>query len=208
MADPMRIRAQASGGNAVVAERLMTLAPGAGHLVHMPGHLFYRVGRYGDAIRVNIEATKADEAHFKSSPIAGIYRFAYYPHNVHFIVSAAQMAGDLDSTVAQAEKLRSILNPEVTLTVPFVQPVDAAPYLAHAHFSTPATIMALPAPDPLLDQLRQGTHRESYIAQVLGPLRQLRDLLRRTLHPADAELIDHRADIAPGAIAANLKGCR
>ena len=138
----------------------------AGHLVHMPGHLFYRVGRYGDAIRVNIEATKADEAHFKSSPIAGIYRFAYYPHNVHFIVSAAQMAGDLDSTVAQAEKLRSILNPEVTLTVPFVQPVDAAPYLAHAHFSTPATIMALPAPDPRLHYVQAMYRFARAVAQA------------------------------------------
>jgi tetratricopeptide (TPR) repeat protein len=149
------------------ADRLSASGPSAaGHLVHMPGHLFYRVGRYADAIRVNIAAAQADEAYLKGSSLAGIYRFAYYPHNVHFIVSAAQMAGDLDSAVSQAEKLRSILNPEVTLTVPFVQPVDAAPYLAHAHFSSPATILALPAPDPRLRYVTAMYHFARAIAQA------------------------------------------
>tara|TARA_R110000782_G_scaffold224342_2_gene311375 strand:- start:48965 stop:50848 length:1884 start_codon:yes stop_codon:yes gene_type:complete len=149
------------------ADRLSKpLVPAAGHLVHMPGHLFYRVGRYADAIRVNVDAAKVDEDYLKSSPLAGIYRFGYYPHNVHFIVSAAQMAGDMETAVAQATKLREILNPDVTATIPFVQPVDAAPYLAYAHFATPKEIMALPAPDARLHYVQAMWRYARAVAQA------------------------------------------
>jgi tetratricopeptide (TPR) repeat protein len=149
------------------ADRLAKTGPAAaGHLVHMPGHLFYRVGRYGDAIRVNVDAARADEAYLEASPLRGVYRFGYYPHNVHFIVSAAQMAGDLDSAVAQANKLSRILNADVTASFPAFQPVEAAPYLAHAHFSPPATIMALKAPDPRLPYVQAMYHYARAVAQA------------------------------------------
>ncbi len=141
------------------ADRLAKpLVPNSGHLVHMPGHLYYRVGRYADAIRVNLDAAKVDEAYLAASPVGGIYRHAYYPHNVHFIVSSAQMAGDMDSAIAQAQKLRKILSPDVSAAVPWAQPVDAAPYLAYAHFGTADQILALPAPDPRLHYVQAMYH--------------------------------------------------
>src|SRR3546814_16409687 len=79
-----------------------------------------------------------DEAYLGTSKEAGIYRFGYYPHNVHFIVTSAQMAGDMKTAIAQAAKLGTILNTELTAKMPWVQPVDAAPYFAYAQFAAPA----------------------------------------------------------------------
>ena len=78
------------------ADRLATpLAPAAGHLVHMPAHIYYRLGRWKDSMRVNVDAARADEAYIRASSDRGLVRYGYYPHNVHFIVTSAQMAGDL-----------------------------------------------------------------------------------------------------------------
>ena len=146
------MEASATPGKAeAAADRLAKpLVPAAGHLVHMPGHLYYRVGRFKDSIRANVAAANADEAYLKTSDDAGLYRFGYYPHNVHFIVASAQMAGDRATALDQARKLSTVLNTELSASMPWVQPVDAAPYLAHAQFGAPAEILALPAPDKRL----------------------------------------------------------
>ena len=73
---------------------LAELMPGAGHLVHMPGHIFIRVGRYADAIEANQHAAHAD-ASYLEGPVAsrrGIYANGYYPHNWHFLSFAASMS--------------------------------------------------------------------------------------------------------------------
>lgn len=133
------------------ADRLAKpLVPAAGHLVHMPGHLYYRLGRFKDAIRVNVDAVRVDEAYLKNSGEAGLYRFGYYPHNVHFIVTSAQMAGDMKTAIREAGKLATILDTDLTAAMPWIQPVDAAPYLAYAQFAPPAEILAMKAPDERL----------------------------------------------------------
>lgn len=133
------------------ADRLARpLVPAAGHLVHMPGHLYYRLGRFADAIKANVAAARADEAYLAGSKEAGLYRFGYYPHNVHFIVTSAQMAGDMKTAIAEAQKLGTILNKDITASMPWVQPVDAAPYFAYAQFAAPEDILALPQPDARL----------------------------------------------------------
>jgi tetratricopeptide (TPR) repeat protein len=76
----------------------------------------------------------------------GVYRLGYYPHNVHFVMASAQMAGDGQTVIAAAEKLRELIPDEVARGIAMVQPVKAAPYFAHAQFSTPETILALPDP--------------------------------------------------------------
>ena len=75
------------------AERLADLMPGAGHIVHMPGHIYIRVGRYADAVRINRHAAHADESRIGDQSGLGIYAGAYYPHNYHFMAFAAAMAG-------------------------------------------------------------------------------------------------------------------
>ena len=129
------------------ADRLRGAIPGAGHLVHMPSHIYYRVGRYLDALEDNKAAVKVDEKYLAdtNAPM-GVYRLGYYPHNVHFVMASAQMAGDGQTVIAAAEKLRELIPDEVARGIAMVQPVKAAPYFAHAQFSTPESILALPDP--------------------------------------------------------------
>ena len=129
------------------ADRLRGAIPGAGHLVHMPSHIYYRVGRYLDALSDNKTAVKVDEKYLADSNAPmGVYRLGYYPHNVHFVMASAQMAGDSQTVIAAAEKLRELIPDEAARGIAMVQPVKAAPYFAHAQFSSPETILALPDP--------------------------------------------------------------
>ena len=130
------------------AERLAGLMPGAGHLVHMPGHLYYRLGRYLDAIKANRAAIEVDEAYLKETGAEGIYAEGYYLHNIHFLVVSAQMAGDGKTALAAAEKLPGIISDETVRAVPWLQPVKAAPYFAHVQFSLPETVLKLADPGP------------------------------------------------------------
>jgi len=129
------------------ADRLRGAIPGAGHLVHMPSHIYYRVGRYLDALADNKTAATVDEKYLAdtNAPM-GVYRLGYYPHNVHFVLAAAQMAGDGATVIAAAEKLRGLIPEDIARGIAMVHPVMAAPYFAHAQFSTPETILALPDP--------------------------------------------------------------
>jgi tetratricopeptide (TPR) repeat protein len=128
------------------AERLAQLMPGAGHMVHMPAHSYYRLGRYHDSVTTNVAAVAADRAYLAETTSAGFYRHAYYPHNVHFLMVSAQMTGNGATAIATAEQLDGTLSDAVTKAVAWLQPVKAAPYFAHAQFSDAATILALPAP--------------------------------------------------------------
>jgi len=129
------------------ADRLRGAVPGAGHLVHMPSHIYYRVGRYLDALADNKTAVKVDEKYLAdtNAPM-GVYRLGYYPHNVHFVMASAQLAGDGQTVIAAAEKLRELIPDEAARGIAMVQPVKAAPYFAHAQFSAPETILALSDP--------------------------------------------------------------
>lgn len=124
----------------------LSAMPEAGHLVHMPGHIYYRIGRYKDSIRANIAAAKSDEAYLARVPDDGMYRYGYYPHNVHFIVTSAQQAGDLGLAVAQARKLMRIIPEDKAVELGWIQAVVAAPSFAFAQGGTPAQILALPKP--------------------------------------------------------------
>ena len=133
------------------ADRLARpLAPGAGHLVHMPAHLYYRLGRFKDSIRANVAAARADEAYLRASGDRGAVRFGYYPHNVHFIVTSAQMAGDRNTVLAESARLERLLDVDTALKLPWVQAIYAAPYFAHAQFGSPREVLALSAPDARL----------------------------------------------------------
>jgi len=136
----------------------MNAMPEAGHLVHMPGHIYYRIGRYKDSIRANVAAAKSDEAYLAKVPDDGLYRYGYYPHNVHFIVTSAQQAGDLGLAVAQARKLMRIIPSDKAVELGWVQAVVAAPSFAFAQGASPAQILALPKPDARLPYVRAMWH--------------------------------------------------
>lgn len=133
------------------ADRLATpLVPRAAHLVHMPAHIYYRVGRWQDSMRVNIAAARADEEWIRSSGDRGLVRYGYFPHNVHFIVASAQMAGDMATAIREAGRLEYILDPAISAKIAWVQAIHAAPYFAAAQFATPRQILAMRAPDARL----------------------------------------------------------
>src|SRR5262245_26515129 len=75
------------------ADTLLTLMPAAGHMVHMPGHIYQRIGRYADAIKANQMAIAADEDYISQCRAQGLYPMAYYPHNIHFLWFAATADG-------------------------------------------------------------------------------------------------------------------
>ena len=81
-------------------KRLAALMPGAGHVVHMPAHIYYRVGLYRDSLVANQRAIQVDEDYFRTSPSDPMYKAAYYPHNIHFVMVSAQMGGDAKTAIA------------------------------------------------------------------------------------------------------------
>ncbi|MPY71044.1 MAG: hypothetical protein GEU92_13255 [Alphaproteobacteria bacterium] len=149
------------------ADRLRGAVPGAGHLVHMPSHIYYRLGRYADALADNKTAVRVDEAYLARSNLPpGVYRLGYYPHNVHFVLASAQMSGDGPTVIAAAEKLRGLIPDEVARTVALLQPIKAAPYFAHAMFDTADGILALPDPGDAVPYVKSMWRYARAVAQV------------------------------------------
>jgi tetratricopeptide (TPR) repeat protein len=149
------------------ADRLRGAIPGAGHLVHMPSHIYYRVGRYLDVLADNKIAVGVDEKYLAASNApTGVYRLGYYPHNIHFLMAAAQMSGDGPTVIAAAEKLRSLVPDEVARRIDWVQPVKAAPYFAHAQFSPPEAILALADPGDAIPYVTAMWHYARGVAQA------------------------------------------
>ena len=141
------------------ADRLSSpLANDAGHLVHMPAHIYYRLGRWKDSIRVNIDAAHRDEAYIKESDDKGFVRYGYYPHNVHFIVTSAQMGGDLPTAINEAKRLAGIVDAGTAAQLGWVQAIYAAPYFATSQFASAAEVLALPEPDPRLAYVQGIRH--------------------------------------------------
>ncbi len=148
------------------ARRLAAQMPGAGHIVHMPAHIYYRVGLYRESLQANVQAIAVDEAYFKRSPSDPTYRSAYYPHNIHFLMVSAQMGGAAQTAIEAAAKLDAALPDEVVRTFAVMQPVKAAPYTTHAQFSTPEIILKLPAPAEDFVLVRAFYHYARALAQA------------------------------------------
>lgn len=101
------VEASNSPERAVVsADRLTTLVPGSGHLVHMPSHIYVRVGRYEDAARSNEAAIAADRAYFAVAPPPALYAM-YYGHNLHFLAYSAMMSGNYETALGAARSLEA-----------------------------------------------------------------------------------------------------
>lgn len=131
------------------AERLAAVMPGAGHIVHMPGHIYIRVGRYVDAITANEHAAHADEVYIEDQrPKTGIYTLGYYPHNYDFLAFAASMIGRSRQAMTAAEKMRAIAPPDL-LRAPgmtFLQHHDTRHLQMLVRFARWQEILEAPAP--------------------------------------------------------------
>lgn len=112
----------------VYADRIAALAPGAGHLVHMPAHIYERTGNYDGARVQNAAAAKADEAYLAATGQMGVYMMMYYSHNLHFGAISASMQGHCAEAINSAGRLADNIRPgvkempmlEAFLTVPLV----------------------------------------------------------------------------------------
>ena len=128
------------------AERLWKLAPGAGHLVHMPSHIFRRVGRYADASKSNEDAIVADEDYITQCRAQGVYPLAYYPHNIHFLWDSASMEGRSRVAIEAARKSASSIPDGAWREVPLLHQFLVAPLFAHTRFGKWDVILSEPRP--------------------------------------------------------------
>jgi len=133
------------------ADKLPALAPGAGHLVHMPAHIYLRVGRYDEASAANQRAIKADETYFAGDAVAGnmMYQVGYLPHNFHFFVTSASMEGRRADALKAANEVRARMPAEMLrdpAMAGMVQHMQLTPLFAKVRFGMWTEVLAEPAP--------------------------------------------------------------
>lgn len=133
------------------ADRLAALAPGAGHLVHMPAHTYLRLGRYHDAVLINLKATDADATFLSFCKGSnGVYPLGYVPHNWHFIVAAAGYEGNAAMTLRAAQQTAQRADMTMLETLTMMQQFIVAPLMAQARFGRWDEILATQEPPAAL----------------------------------------------------------
>ncbi len=139
------------------ADKLLTLMPAAGHMVHMPAHIYQRVGRYADAIKSNQLAIAADEDYITQCRAQGLYPMGYYPHNIHFLWFAASADGQSKLAIESARNLASKIDDETLKAAPFTAGFRMVVYWALTRFGRWDEM--LKEPEPLSSvPLRAGWH--------------------------------------------------
>lgn len=127
------------------AERLLRLVPWAGHLVHMPAHIYMHTGDYDLAARANVLGIKADEEFFKLVPERGLYRMMYYTHNLHFLAYAHAAQGNLTEATAAADKLVKEVEPALA-HMPDMEAFVLMPMQVLSRFHRWDDVLKLPEP--------------------------------------------------------------
>ena len=128
------------------ADLLTDLVPGAGHLVHMPSHIYWRVGRYADASAANVRAAGVDEEYIAACNAQGFYPAAYYPHNIHFLWAASSMEGRSAIAIGAARKVAANVRLEMIKEFPGVEFFNTIPLLALTQFGHWDEVLAEPQP--------------------------------------------------------------
>jgi tetratricopeptide (TPR) repeat protein len=108
------------------AARLETLAPAAGHLVHMPAHVYARTGDHAAAARANLAGANADRAYLKELPPDTFYGMAYYSHNLHFLTDSHMMQGRFAEAQQAAAELSNRLLPHADM-MPMIESMAVSP---------------------------------------------------------------------------------
>src|SRR5262245_1778152 len=131
------------------AARLEKLAPQAGHLVHMPAHVYIRTGDYAAAAKSNVEAAEADRAYIKATGAQGAYPMMYYSHNLHFLVETYNRMGQLSEARKSAKQLEENVRPHVK-DMPMIEMFMPAPIYVNLRFGQLDEILRTPEPDRAL----------------------------------------------------------
>jgi tetratricopeptide (TPR) repeat protein len=127
------------------ARRLETLAPAAGHLVHMPAHIYARTGDHAAAARANLAGADADRAYLKTAAADSFYAMAYYSHNLHFLADSHMMQGRLSEARKAAGELAERLAPHADM-MPMVESMAVMPVSVLLRFGQYADVLKLPQP--------------------------------------------------------------
>lgn len=200
------------------ADKLERLMPGAGHMVHMPSHIYVRVGRYADAAASNERAILADERYIAQCQAQGLYPVGYYPHNIHFLWSAATMEGRAEVAIDAARKVAAKM-PQDMAAHDFVPLQDflSTPYYALVRFGRWEEMLTEAKPPQALAHMTAMWHygrgiafaERGQVERAEGELKAMRALVT---HPSleDAEvagtkltsLIELAGKLVEGEIAA------
>jgi pimeloyl-ACP methyl ester carboxylesterase len=186
-ADPDRAEAS--------ADRLGSLMPAAGHMVHMPAHIYLRVGRYADAAEANVRAIAADEDYLAQCQAQGLYPVSYYPHNLHFLWAAATLEGRRAAAVDAARKVAEKVPHHHAGAVAWTADFPVTPMLAYVRFGLWQETLTEPKPPA----------NQPYAIGVWHYGRGLGFVARARLDMAAAELMALKTVMKHEAFATTLK---
>jgi tetratricopeptide (TPR) repeat protein len=148
------------------ADRLQTLMPAAGHMVHMPAHIYQRVGRYFDAARSNELAIAADEDYITQCQAQGLYPMGYYPHNIHFLWFAATADGRSKLAIESARKAALKVSDEALQQISLMAIFRVVPYYALTRFGKWDEMLREPEPPAFSPYARGIWHYARGVAFV------------------------------------------
>jgi tetratricopeptide (TPR) repeat protein len=178
------------------ADMLGRLMPGAGHLVHMPSHIYMRIGRYTDSYAANSKAVAADESYITQCRSQGIYPLNYYPHNIHFMAWSAMFQGRSKEALEAARMIVEKVPPELSAdknTWALYETFLSQPMFVMVRFGMWDKMLAEPKPD-LESQFMTGiwhygralayikTNRLSMARKELRPLSDAREAMGTVKH--------------------------
>ena len=176
------------------ADILAGLVPGTGHLVHMPSHVYWRVGRDHDASTANEKAAAVDEAYIEACNAHGFYPAAYYPHNIHFLWAASSMEGRSAVAIEAARKVAANVRLEMIEQFPGVEFFHTIPLLALTQFGRWDDVLAEPQPAENLEYSNAIWHyvRATAFARTgdLGSARAERAALLPLKEASDITFLD------------------
>jgi tetratricopeptide (TPR) repeat protein len=129
------------------ANRLAAIAPAAGHIVHMPAHIYIRTGDYEAAVQTNEKAAAVDRTYIKATGAQGIYPMMYYSHNLHFVAVCGAMNGRYSEARKNADLLAANVGPHVK-EMPPLEGFMTIPIAVEIRFHHWNEILKMPAPDP------------------------------------------------------------
>jgi tetratricopeptide (TPR) repeat protein len=177
------------------AQRLKTLAPAAGHLVHMPAHIMWRIGRYEEAAEANRQGAIADLTYASQAQPPDYYPVMYTAHNYQFLAYAAAMEGRRAETITAVDNSRKSVSDAMLAEMPGCDWYVAESYSARVRFGLWSELLALPAPNPKLTALSSGFLYARGLAQAAtGQLTEARSTLQK-LH---ATAVGPLAQVAAG----------
>jgi tetratricopeptide (TPR) repeat protein len=181
------------------ADRLGPLVPVAGHLVHMPSHIYLRVGRYADAVAANTKAAMADEDYIAQCNAQGLYPAAYYPHNIHFLWYSAMMEGRKAMSVENGLKLAERVPVDVAAQMGALQSYIAVPVYTYVRFGMWEEVLSLHKPAANLPFTRAMYHYGRGLAQAaVGNIQAAQQERSALLELAASEALQNMTMRRPG----------